>query len=182
MNLLQELFSYVCGQQHCWVLGGVRLPVCERCTGLYIGAFCGLILVFLFRPRPRAALYWIHGVWMLLMLPFGFHLVQHGGLTRTLTGALFGFGLVYYLVLNPLTQWRAWAGDSSLLTMLYFGLLGMALGALLLAVSTGKMLAAWILIGTAVMGLLALFLCVLVNIAVLPLVLRTLRNSSQVSA
>ena len=182
MNLLGELLSYVCGQQHCWVLGGVKLPVCQRCTGLYVGAFCGLILVLLFRPRPRATLYWIHGLCMLLMLPFGFHLVQHGGLTRTLTGALFGFGLVYYLALNPLTRWRAWAQDSSRLTALYFLLLSMALSALLLAVNTGQILAAWILTGFAVMGLLALLLCVLVNIVVLPLVLRTLRNSSQASA
>jgi uncharacterized membrane protein len=108
MNDLRTLFSYVCGQQHCWVLGGQMLPFCQRCTGLYFGACCAIVLVAVVRPRPNALLYWVHGLFMLFMFPFGFHLVAHSARMRTLTGALFGFGLVYYLALNPFTSCRVW--------------------------------------------------------------------------
>lgn len=181
MNLLREVFSHICGQQHCWVLGGMTLPLCERCTGLYVGAFFGLILVLAFRPRPRVLVYWIHGWFMLIMLPFGFHLVAHGGLMRTVTGALFAFGLVYYLALNPLTLWHFWGSDSVRRTGGYLLMLALMVTVLLAAICSGGIWAAWILTVFAVAGAFALLGCAAVNVAILPRTLRILRHPAESS-
>jgi uncharacterized membrane protein len=175
MNFLRELFSHVCGQQHCWVLGGQALPFCQRCTGLYVGAFCALILILICRPRPSEFLYWIHGIFMLVMVPFGFHLVAHGGLTRTLTGALFGFGLVYYLALNPFTAWHTWKDDTAGRTRTYLLLIVILLPLLLLTVRLGGGFLGLVLTGLGGLGFAVLCSLTAVNLAILPRTLRTLR-------
>jgi uncharacterized membrane protein len=178
MNLLRGLFSHICGQGHCWVLGGQTLPFCQRCTGLYVGALCGLVLVLIFRPRPRASIYWIHGMFLLLMTPFGFHLIEHGPLLRTLTGTLFGFGLVYYLALNPFTAWRWWKPGKPRAVAIYLLLMGVALSLLLVAVTSGGSFAAVVVAGLGMLGLTSLCLLTLLNLAVLPGTLRTLRSAA----
>lgn len=47
MELLHTVFRHVCGQppDRTWHLDSLLLPVCQRCTGLYIGA--ALAVVFL---------------------------------------------------------------------------------------------------------------------------------------
>ena len=158
MNLLQTLFSYICGQQHCWVLGGQTLPFCQRCTGLYVGACCAILLVLVFRLRPRAFSYWLHGSFMLFMFPFGFHLIVHGALVRTFTGALFSFGLVYYMALNPVPFWRAWRADSITQTTAYIVLIAAATAALLCSIRLGGALTAFVLTGLGLLGLAGLLL------------------------
>lgn len=110
MEWLQEIFSYVCGQEHNWAPGGVNLPFCQRCTGLYVGAVPALLLFLAFKPKPTSRMLWLHGMCMLFMIPFGYHLVAQTGEERTLTGQLFAFGLIYYLTLLPadrLPKWKA---------------------------------------------------------------------------
>lgn len=178
MNLLRELFSHVCGQQHCWVLGGHALPFCQRCTGLYVGGFCALVLILTIRLRPSAFLYWIHGIFLLVMIPYGFHLVSQGAFVRTLTGVLFGFGLVYYLTLNPLTAWRWWKPDSLSRTAAYF-LLAMSVVPLLFAtVRSGGNFSAAILAGLGTLGFAGLSVLAAANLVVLPGTIRALRRSS----
>lgn len=114
MEFLHQLFSFVCGQQHTWSLGGEVLPFCQRCTGLYVGAALALLPLLLFRPRPTARVLWLHGLLLLLMVPFGYHLVPQNAVLRTLTGQLFAFGLAYYLTLTPALHqenWRPLAGE-----------------------------------------------------------------------
>jgi uncharacterized membrane protein len=101
MTWLTTIFSVVCGQVHCWAPGGVMMPVCERCLGLYLGALWSLLLVSTVRPFPSRALLWLHGLAMLAMIPFGYHLVPQGPVIRTVTGFVFGLGMVYYLSLAP---------------------------------------------------------------------------------
>ena len=178
MNFLREMFSYVCGQQHVWVLEGQPLPFCQRCTGLYVGAFCALILVLAFRLRPNALLYWLHGIFMLVMIPFGFHLVSQGPFVRTSTGVLFSFGLVYYLALNPLTAWHLWRPDSLLRNAAYL-LLGMsALPVIFIGARFGGAVSAVILAGLGTLGLAGLCFLSLANLFVLPATIRELRRSS----
>jgi uncharacterized membrane protein len=98
---LAEAFGHVCGQVHQWAPGGRALPFCQRCTGLYVGALFTAVAWLLWRPRPTARALWLHGATMLLMIPFGYHLVPQGDDVRTLTGALFAVGLVYFLALEP---------------------------------------------------------------------------------
>jgi uncharacterized membrane protein len=177
MNILRDLFLHICGQGHCWVLGGQTLPFCQRCTGLYVGAMFGLVLVLIFRPRPRTSLYWIHGILMLQMIPFGFHFIEHGPLLRTFTGTLFGFGLVYYLALNPFTAWRWWKPSEARRVALYLLLMGVVLSLLLVAVTLGGNFTALVVTGLGVLGLASLCLLTLLNLAVLPGTLRTLRSA-----
>jgi uncharacterized membrane protein len=178
MIWLRAFFSHICGQQHCWILGGQPLPFCQRCTGLYVGAFCALILLIIFRLRPNAFLYWLHGIFMLVMIPFGFHLVAHGGLMRTLTGALFGFGLVYYLALNPFTAWQWWKTGTVRHTQIYLLLLVVLLTLLLLTARSGDGFSALVLTGQGVLGFVALCSLTAINLAVLPGTLRALRSPS----
>lgn len=182
MIFLRELFSHICGQQHCWIVGGQALPFCQRCTGLYVGAFCAFILILIFRPRPNVFLYWIHGIFMLVMIPFGFHLVAHGGLIRTCTGALFGFGLVYYLVLNPFTAWHAWKADTAWRTGAYALLIATLLRLLLLMVRLGSGLSALLLTGLGALGFASLCLLTAVNLAVFPGIFRALRSGSRLQS
>lgn len=96
---LDHIFSFVCGQTpaHTWAPGGLALPFCQRCAGLYVGAVIGVLLQVLFRPRFSTAYQWMHGLFLLQMIPFGFHLVPQGPMIRTITGGLFGLGVVGYL-------------------------------------------------------------------------------------
>ena len=105
MTSLHEIFSFVCGQQHSWVIGGEELPFCQRCTGLYVGAVPALLVFLWFRPKPTKGMLWTHGMCLLLMVPFGYHLVAQTGEIRMLTGQLFAIGLVYYLTLLAADRW-----------------------------------------------------------------------------
>ena len=92
---LTAAFSHVCGQAaaHTWAPGGEALPVCQRCLGLYSGAVAALLLMLLVRPNPDHLLRWLFSLFLLQMVPFGFHWVEQGPLTRTVTGYLLGAGL-----------------------------------------------------------------------------------------
>jgi len=108
MDLLRHLFSHLCGQVNCWHAGAVTSVACQRCTGLYVGALVAAVLFLIFRPRPTSASLWLHGLAMLVIVPFGYHLVPHGTLVRAVTGQLFGYGLAYYLLLVPADRSNLW--------------------------------------------------------------------------
>lgn len=95
-DLHEQIFSLVCGQNpdHVWRLGGELLPLCQRCTGLYAGAAVGVLLGILCRPRVSARFLWVHGLFLLQMVPLGFQLVPQGPVVRTLSGYLFALGVV----------------------------------------------------------------------------------------
>jgi uncharacterized membrane protein len=107
-DFMQGTFSLVCGQNplHTWYPGGAPLPFCQRCTGLYTGAAIAFLLLCLFRPQRGARYRWLHGMLLLLMTPFGFHLVPQDAFLRTLSGEWFGFGVVGLLWLQPAAKWR----------------------------------------------------------------------------
>jgi uncharacterized membrane protein len=92
-----RLFSLVCGREHVWTLAGEPLPFCQRCTGLYVGGALAVLLLLLLRPRPTPNVLWVHGLLLLLMVPFGFNWIEQGPTVRMLTGQLFALGLVYFL-------------------------------------------------------------------------------------
>lgn len=99
---LTRLFGFVCGQlpAHTWSPGHVLLPLCQRCTGLYAGAAVALLLHAGLRLRPSERFLWLHGGFLLLMVPLGFHWVPQDGLIRTLSGTLFGVGVTSFLWLT----------------------------------------------------------------------------------
>lgn len=108
MDFLHHLFSHLCGQVNCWHAAGVTSVACQRCTGLYIGALIAAVLFVIFRPRPTSFSLWLHGLAMLVIIPFGYHLVPHGTLVRAITGQLFGYGMAYYLLLVPADRFDLW--------------------------------------------------------------------------
>ena len=96
-------FELLCGRDpsHMWSPGGMLLPFCQRCTGFYAGAAVALLLHFVLRIRPGNRFLAVHGGFLLLMIPFGYHWVPQDALVRALSGALFGAGVVSFLWLFP---------------------------------------------------------------------------------
>jgi uncharacterized membrane protein len=164
MAFLTCFFAHICGQVHCWQLGVQVLPMCQRCTGLYVGGAYALLTWWWFRPRPTSLMVWAHGIMLLVMAPFGFHLVAHGADVRTLTGQLFGFGLVYYLALHPADRLGLWFGGEHGRQWRYALTLASGIPVLLLAVHRGGIVTAWMLTLLALIGVLTFTLLALANL------------------
>jgi uncharacterized membrane protein len=109
---LYTLFAHVCGQQNCWAPGGMPLPFCHRCTGLYAGGLVAALTCGWLRPAPATRTLWLHGLLMLQIVPFGYHWLTQDAAASTLTGQLFAYGLVYYLALLPLAHFSLWRPPS----------------------------------------------------------------------
>jgi len=84
----------VCGQnaEHTWAPGEVLLPCCQRCTGLYVGAGVAALLHRWLRPRLSGRFLEMHGAFLVLMVPFGFHWLSQGPALRAAMGVLFVSG------------------------------------------------------------------------------------------
>lgn len=106
-RLLWQAFSVVCGQnpEHTWSVGPTLLPFCQRCTGLYIGAFVCVALHLILRPGLGGRFIAAHGLFLLIAVPFGFHWIPDGPALRAMTGVLCGFGIGTFLWLVPGTAW-----------------------------------------------------------------------------
>jgi uncharacterized membrane protein len=105
LDFLHQLFSHVCGQNlaHTWSPGGEALPCCQRCTGVYVGAFIAALL-HLARPlQPTSFWRWLNGAFLLFMVPSGFYWIPQNPELRAASGILFGSGLVAFLWL-PLPE------------------------------------------------------------------------------
>lgn len=101
-ELLRHLFGWVCGQDlaHTWSPGGELLPLCQRCTGVYAGAFIAALFHLARRPPPTPRWLWLNGSFLLFMLPSGFHSIPQNAELRCASGILFGFGLIAFLWLT----------------------------------------------------------------------------------
>lgn len=139
------------------------MPVCERCLGLYLGALWSLVLVLVLRPLPTRAMLWLHGLAMLSMVPFGYHLVPHGPVVRTVTGFVFGLGMMYYLLLVPAEMLgrERLARSRSLIPFVALALLPLSL--IVLTAQYGSALAGSLLSLLALAGLAATALLALGN-------------------
>jgi uncharacterized membrane protein len=99
LPVLHHLFAAVCGQDpgHTWAPGGLLLPLCQRCTGLYVGAGIAALLHLWLRPKLSGRFLEVHGAFLLFMAPFGFHWLPQGPCLRAVTGVVFGFGILTFL-------------------------------------------------------------------------------------
>ena len=94
---LYVIFSPLCHQipARSFFLAGLQLPVCARCTGIYLGGFIGSFFV-----RPRAPPPW---VLMVACIPMGIDGVtqivfrESTNPIRFLTGFIAGLVVVFYL-------------------------------------------------------------------------------------
>jgi uncharacterized membrane protein len=98
-SLAEWIFSNVCHQQaaRAWAPGGVPLALCQRCTGVYVGAAFFVCLLPWMRFRPSRALAVLHTVFILQMAVLGTHLLPHPASMRTLSGQLFIIGAGYFV-------------------------------------------------------------------------------------
>ncbi len=98
-EITNYIFSFLCHQEpmRCWAPGGNVLTLCQRCTGVYVGAAMMLPLLPLMKFKSNNKILWIHGFFMLQMLIFGFHLIPHSAMIRTLSGQIFITGAFYFL-------------------------------------------------------------------------------------
>src|SRR3989339_1170806 len=114
MYLPQILFQIgyaVCHQipERTFHLHGQPLPLCSRCTGIYLGAFLIFVFYFFFRycqgkkitNPPSWPVSIMAMIFVLLMVgnalsqPFG---IPTNNLARFITGILFGFSITLFLI------------------------------------------------------------------------------------
>jgi uncharacterized membrane protein len=166
---LESVFTYVCGSSHRWAPGGAALPFCQRCTGLYVGALMAAALLAVFRPQATRRFLAVHGLLLLVMVPFGLHLVPQNGPIRTLTGQLFAFGLVAYLGVLPGLCKPARQDDDGSRGWLGYGLAALStIGLLQAAVLLGGRTGATALSFCGLAGLVVLSALALVNVVLIP--------------
>ena len=171
----QHLFALVCGQNpaHTWSPGGALLPCCQRCTGLYAGAIVALLLHLALRIRPSARFLQVHGLFLLQMVPLGFHWVPQDALVRTWSGLLYGFGLVSFLWLLPGARVARsggadrgrWTYKTNRTYATYGTVLGLTLAAVPAMAAWGGVFVGRVLVVTTLAGLAVLGALVTANLA-----------------
>jgi hypothetical protein len=99
LEVLNHLFGALCGQNadHTWAPGGVLVPCCQRCTGLYVGACVAALSHLFLKPRLTGRFLGLHALFLSLVAPFCFHWLPQGPILRTVTGSLFGFAVVTFI-------------------------------------------------------------------------------------
>jgi hypothetical protein len=166
-NWLTTLFGLVCGPlpAHTSAPGGIPLPFCQRCTGLYAGAAVAAALHVALRIRASERFLQLHGGLLLLMVPLGFHWLPQDELVRMTSGVVFGAGVVAYLwltaaprllALRPLGRHGSW---------LYGAGIGAALVLVPVASFYGGGGAWYALVLAALIGLASLVLLAAINLA-----------------
>ncbi len=116
----------VCHQllSHSFIIGGHALPVCARCTGIYLGAVVGMGLLLWLRPRaqglPSSAMMSVLVLMFLTMaadglnstfqaLPGGQGLWDTTNTLRLITGTLAGTAISFFLY--PMFNSAFWRSD-----------------------------------------------------------------------
>ena len=102
METLTAAFAYVCGQARCFVIDGVPLPVCQRCAGLYVGAFVTGVWLLLSRAArrglPAYGVVCAQALALLVALAGGLHVLDSGPTWRLLCGLWTGHVALLWLV------------------------------------------------------------------------------------
>jgi uncharacterized membrane protein len=180
---LASLFLPLCGQYapHVWSPGGIALPCCQRCSGLYAGALIALLLQVFLRPRWGNAGQAIHGLMLLQVVPLGLHWVPQGPVLRSWSGLWLGFAAVCFLWAAPARWWALRRGSASRVPAgkvspsvscrfppgsraFYFAILAATMALVPLAGACGGPAAGTFLAAAAVGGVLALGLLALANL------------------
>ena len=104
MNILNIIFSFLCHQNpaRSFFIDEMLLPLCQRCTGLYVGM--GISFIWLLINRydkkgllPRSVIY-INIACILIMGIFGYHLLDPGPGWRLWSGLIFGNAVVFLVL------------------------------------------------------------------------------------
>lgn len=116
MDVLNQVFASLCGQQRCFVVDGLPLPVCQRCLGLYLGALLtGLWLLVSGvwrRGLPPTGLVTLHALLLGSALLGGTHVIDVGPRWRLFCGLSTGHVVVLWLVCGATQLWHAPGEDA----------------------------------------------------------------------
>ncbi len=98
-ELARWVFGFLCHQDpaRTWKPGGAALAMCARCVGVYVGFALAVPMLAVVRRLGGKAVMWLHGILVMQVMVFGFHLVPHGPTLRTLSGQVFAVGVMYFL-------------------------------------------------------------------------------------
>ena len=104
MNVLSTIFSFLCHQNpaRSFCIDGMLLPLCQRCTGLYVGI--GISFIWLLINRyykkglpPRNIIY-VNIASLVIMGVFGYHLLDPGPGWRLWSGLVFGNAVAFLIL------------------------------------------------------------------------------------
>jgi len=98
-ELAREVFALLCHQDpaRTWEPGGADLAMCARCVGVYTGFALAAPILALGRRLGSKVPLWAHGILVVQVAVFGFHLLPAGLTLRTLSGQMFAVGVMYFL-------------------------------------------------------------------------------------
>lgn len=104
MNVLSYIFSFLCNQDasRSFDITGHLLPVCQRCTGVYMGMGISFIYLLLGRHYrrglPPRSIAYVNIACLLAMPIFGFHLLDPSPAWRLWSGLIYGNALASLLL------------------------------------------------------------------------------------
>ncbi len=109
METLNYIFSFICGQERCFVIDGAALPLCQRCLGLYVAAGATAIWMLLCGIWRRGLASWsvfVANVAVLLAAILGGVGVFDAGPTwRLICGLWTGHVVMLWLVGGTVHLW-----------------------------------------------------------------------------
>ena len=123
-----------------------------------------LALHLLWRPGLSSGFLAVHGLFLMIVAPFGFHWLSDGPVLRLITGVLCGFGVATFLWVVPANHLADRLEAATAMALLGYGAgLIAALAVLPIAASCGGRITCRVLSGAAATGLLSLTALVLLN-------------------
>ena len=141
-DALSLVYHAICAQDplHTWSPGGTALPLCQRCTGFYAGAAIALLMQVTLRFAPGPRFLTVHGLFLLAMIPLGYHWVPQDAVVRAVSGVLFGAGVVSFLWLRPGPRLFDLRDPAGRVLLVYAAVVtGTVLGIQAVAVSGGRL-------------------------------------------
>ncbi len=165
-KLLFSIFSTVCGEnpEHLWMPGGEVLPCCQRCTGLYAGALVAVGLHLWLMTRASERWFLIHAIFLILLGCFIFPWMPQSPALRTVSGTLFGFGVVAFLW-PAVSFWCSRFKVCRFATGAYVLGLAICLGIIPVIAESDGVLGAFILLVLLLAGIVALTALACANVA-----------------
>ncbi len=99
VDILDYMFSFFCGQNglRSFVICGEGLDFCQRCAGVYVGMGLTFLYFLVTGNYKRRVCRWIVCVnilSVLVMVVFGFHILDPGAGWRMWSGIVFGHAIV----------------------------------------------------------------------------------------
>jgi len=114
-EIARVVFSFLCHQD----VGssrpdaGIPAALCQRCTGMYAGAFLALFLFPLARFKPDNKILLVHGLFLFQGVLLGVFPIPQPGWIKALSGQLFIIGVFYILWVNIQSKRRLFKDKGS---------------------------------------------------------------------